>query len=66
MFPEMPRFEGFLKSQSQGKHPFEEAEFANSNEKATEEELKAEREYDEKLYERELEGRLINDNLSAR
>lgn len=66
LFPEMPRFEGFLKSQSQGKHPFEEPEFTYSNEKASAEELKAESEYDEKLYERELEGRLINDTLTAR
>jgi hypothetical protein len=27
MFPEMPRFEGFFKSQSEGKHPFEEEKF---------------------------------------
>lgn len=27
MFPEIPRFEGFFKSQSQGKHPFEEEKY---------------------------------------
>lgn len=27
MLPETPRFEGYFKSQSQGKHPFEEDEF---------------------------------------
>jgi len=66
LYPEMPRFEGFFKSQSEGKHPFEEKEFRDSNEKASDDQIKAEEEFDEKLYERELEGRLIGDTLTPR
>lgn len=66
LYPDMPRFEGFFKSQSEGKHPFEESEFRDSNEKASDEQIKAEEEFDEKLFERELEGRLIGDTLTPR
>jgi hypothetical protein len=42
----MPRFEGFFKSMSQGKHPFEESEFQDSIPEKTLEELAEEEKYD--------------------
>ena len=65
MLPDLPRFEGFFKSQSQGKHPFEEPEFAEFKDKFAADNVKEEQ-FDEELYQRELEGRLIGETLTPR
>ena len=61
----MPRFEGFFRSQSQGKHPFEEDSYQYEN-KTTPEQDRAEDDFDEELLQRELEGRLLGENLTPR
>ena len=48
MYPEMPRFEGFLNSQVRGEHPFESEKFTKAP-KTSAEELEAEEKYDEEL-----------------
>lgn len=63
MLPEMPRFEGFFRSQSEGKHPFDEEQF-KFKETSTAEDIKQEEAYDEELYQRELQGRLLNETLT--
>jgi len=65
MYPEMPRFEGFLNSQVRGEHPFESEKFTKAP-KSSAEELAAEEKYDEELLQRELEGRLLGENLTPR
>lgn len=66
--PEMPRFEGFFNSLSQGKHPFEEKKFTEGHEalKKTPDDIAAEEAYDEELLQRELKGRLMGETLSPR
>lgn len=44
MFPEIPRFEGFFKSQSEGRHPFDEKKDMYEE---TEEDFKSREESDE-------------------
>lgn len=68
LIPDLPRFEGFFKSQSQGKHPFEEPEFSEFKEKfgTAAADVAEEEKYDEELYKRELEGRLIGETLTPR
>ena len=65
ILPDMPRFEGFSKSMSQGKHPFEEKEFKDVPQKSAED-LAAEEAFDEDLMQRELQGRLLGETLSPR
>jgi hypothetical protein len=65
IMPDMPRFEGFFNSLNKGKHPFEEEEFNRAPEKS-QEELESDLKYDEELYERELQGRLMGETLSPR
>lgn len=66
--PEMPRFEGFFNSLSQGKHPFEEKKFTEGHEtfNKTPEDLANEEAYDQELLNRELKGRLLGETLSPR
>lgn len=49
--PEIPRFEGYFKSQAAGKHPFEEENFSQSPPLGNTAEEEA---FDEELLEREL------------
>lgn len=65
MYPDMPRFEGFLNSQARGEHPFESDTFKKAP-KTSDEDLEAEQKYDEELMQRELEGRLLGENLTPR
>lgn len=61
--PEMPRFEGYLRSLAAKENPFEE------HTKPLEEDpydLKAEESYDEELLQRELKGRLLGETLSPK
>lgn len=65
IFQDMPRFEGFFRSQAKGKHPFEEEEYQYKD-KTTVESLREEEAYDEELLQRELEGRLMGETLTPR
>lgn len=61
----MPRFEGFFRSQSKGKHPLEEDSY-QYQERTTAEDIRAEEKIDEELLQRELEGRLMGEKLTPR
>jgi hypothetical protein len=67
MFPETPRFEGFFRSMASGKHPLEEDKFKfDEYAQEMEDQQKADQEYDEELYMRELRGRLMGEKLTPR
>ena len=51
LYPEMPRFEGFLSAQARGQHPFEGKDFTKTPEQ---DDIEAEEKYDEELLQREL------------
>lgn len=57
----VPDFEGFFKSMSSGKHPFEK-EIEHFEQDDREDEIK----FDEELYQRELKGRLMGEKLNPR
>ncbi len=48
IYQDMPRFEGFFRSQSQGKHPFEEESYQYKD-KTSAEQDRAEEDFDEEL-----------------
>lgn len=67
MFPEIPRFEGYYKSQSEGRHPFDDKKYDMPEDTREDRQKRIDsEEYFEEMYNRELAGRLLGGKLTPR